>query len=136
MNLKLALFPTVLMCVLSLVTLPVSAQDYGELRITGPHSQDQYLYMFSVRAGDPVDVELKLCKYIGFWNPQGLQWINVSVYDSNTNCIWSDYVETGIWSGVAKPKTFRINKTGTYALVANYTNRTDHCFAATMFFVL
>jgi len=136
MNLKLALFLTVLMCVLAVAILPAAAQDYGELRITGPHSSDKYFDMFGVRAGDPIDLELKLSKYIGFWNPQGLQWINVTVYDSNSSYVWSDYVETGIWSGVAKPKTFRINKTGTYILAANYTNRTDHCFTATMFFVL
>lgn len=136
MNQKLAIYALVFICVLSLVALPVSAQDFGDLRITGPHSQDHYLYLFSVRAGDPINLELKLSKYIGFWNPQGFQWINVTVYDSNASHVWSEYVETGEWSGVAKPKTFRINKTGTYILAANYTNGTDHCFAATMFFVL
>jgi hypothetical protein len=124
------------MCVFSGAVFPVFAEDFNEFRITGPHSQDHNLNMFSVRKGDPINIELKLSRNIGFWNPQGFQWINTTVYDVHLNYICSQYTQTDEWKGVTKLQTFTINTNGTYILVANYTNNTHHCFDATAFFVL
>ncbi len=122
--------------VFSILIESVSAENFGDFRITGPHSQDKYFNMFAVRAGDPINLELKLSIYIGIWHPQDMQWINITVYDSKLNYIRSEYTQTDLWTGVAKPQTFSINKTGTYILAANYTNGTKHCFTATAFYVL
>jgi hypothetical protein len=136
MNLKLALFTVLAICMFSGAVFPVFAEDFNEFRITGPHSQDHYLNMFGVMRGDPINIELKLSRNIGFWNPQGFQWINTTIYDVHLNYVCSQYTQTDEWKGVTKLQTFTINTNGTYILVANYTNKTHHCFAATAFFVL
>lgn len=133
--LKLVLLLTIFMTIFAMVAEPIFAEDY-ELRISGPHSTDEGFHIFSVRNGDPINLELTLSQNIGFWHALGGRWINITVYNTSMNVIWSEYTVTDMWSGIAKPETFYINRSGTYILIANYTNNTEHCLGGTMFFVL